>query len=214
MPIPGGGTTGDTLDLLTLDEGRTALNDKTGQADATRLAQLITAISRRIDDICGPVVMRDITEEATVNGSQAILRVYPVDSITSLTEYAGTTAQALSAENFPASTTAYDYALLNGGASGLVERRSGGLPVAFGGTVGTGRVLATYIAGRYPTTAAVDPKFKEAAAAILRRVWAREAGRWTIGADPYGDTEVSGFYRAIDPMIEEFLGSEVQVRVG
>src|SRR5436190_4085590 len=119
----------DLLDILTLAEGRTALNDTGSQADAGRLAQVITAISRRIDDICGPVVQRQITEEATINGCRALLRTYPVASITTLTEYIGITGQALNPENFPSATTVNDYALLHDGASGLIERRSKGVPI-------------------------------------------------------------------------------------
>lgn len=200
-----------SLDLLTLSEAYRALNDndaataETG-TDDDRVGQMVTAISRRIDEQCGPVVVRTIAnEEAEGRCSQILLRHYPVYSVTTITEYQGTTPTVLAAEAFP-TVTGNDYSLLNGGLSGIIERRAQGYTYRFA----YGRVIATYRAGRYLSTELVDPKFKEATAAILRRTWAREAGRWTNG-DPYGDggSVGPGFFRAIDPMIEEYLGGEM-----
>ena len=53
----------DTLDVLTLAEGRVAVGmDGADPSEDTELAQAITAISRRLDDRCGPIVVRTYTD--------------------------------------------------------------------------------------------------------------------------------------------------------
>lgn len=212
----------DTLDLLTLAEGYTAINDSasalagTGPYD-TRLAQMITAVSRRVDDKCGPVVQRTISGEEHPRrqgrdlGNAIYLRYRPVASVTTITEYVGTSPQVLTAENFP-TVTGNDYRLVNNGLSGVVERRNSGYPWAFAAGSQYGRVIVTYVAGRYASTAAVDAKFKEAAAAILLRLWKRGGGPWAGGSDPFTDSSGIGFFRAVDPMIAEFLAEEMLLR--
>lgn len=205
----------DTLDLLTLTEGYAAINDPASAAAGTGsydtvLARRITAISRRVDELCGPVVQRTISNEEHEGGYPTLrLLYYPVASITTLTEYVGTTGQVLSAENFPNSTTANDYKLVDNGRRGVVHRRSFG----YGYQFAVDRVIATYTAGRYASTDTVDTKFKEAAAAILLRLWKREAGSWAAGGDPFEDTSGIGFFRVVDPMVEEFLGDEMRAPV-
>lgn len=202
----------DPLDLLTLPEGYAAISDVTSAAAGTgsndgRLAAMITAISRRVDDLCGPVVRRTITGEEQPGGDPTIqLRYYPVASVTTITEYNGTSPTVLAAENFPSGVTQYDYKILDEGKSGLISRRAQGYGYVFAGD----RVIVTYSAGRATSTETVDPKFKEAASAILKRLWKREAGSWASGGDPFSGDQQFTFFRAITPMVEEFLGYEMR----
>lgn len=189
----------DALDILDIDEAEAALN-MTGATHEAELAQWVTAISRRIDDACGPVVVRSVTETHQGGSSWIIPYTQPVYEVTTLTEYSGVAPTVLAVEAFPTVTSA-DYALVNG----IVYRRSSGCDAVFAG----GRVIITFDAGRYADTASVDAKFKAAAGSILRRLWAREAGAWARGGDPFANADTTvGFFKAVDPMIDEFLGSE------
>lgn len=164
----------DTLDLLSLDEGKRALNIPL--ADTTQdveVASYITAVSRRIDDMCGPVVIRTVTGETHRGGAPTIFpRNAPVAAITSVTEYAGTTAQVLTAET-NAAKTANDYSVDSDGY--VIYRRSTGSDSVF--PAGRSNVVITYEAGRYANTAAVDPLFKQAAAVFLSHLWKFEQGQ-------------------------------------
>jgi len=160
-------------DLITLDEAKLALNIPTATTTFdTELAPVVTAVSRRIDDLCGPVVIRAIAETVYDGGtSQIFLADQPVAAVTSLTEYSSTTATTLTLETNlvkPASGYSVDYA------GGIIHRRSGGYDSAF--TAGRGNVVVVYTAGRYANTASVDAKFKEAAALYLRHIWTKSQG--------------------------------------
>lgn len=194
----------DTLDILTLDEGMTAISmtgSGSNHEDAVALA--ITGVSRAIDDLCGPVVVRTITDEIHYpSGHTPIFLDYqPVSSITSITEYASGTGTALTAEDH---NTAGTYLLRDG----LVARRSGFYTTSWYGNA----VKVTYVAGRYATTSAVDEKWKNAAAMILRRWWAREAPAWARGGDPFAAEGAGGigFFQIVRPVVNEFLSHELR----
>lgn len=163
----------DTLDVLTLDEAKAALNI-TGATFDTELASYITAVSQRLDDICGPIVQRTVTDEAHDGGTPVIWPyLAPVASIVSVVEYVSGTDSALAAET-PA--TSGDYVLANAGTiNSQIRRRSGWATQAF--AAGTGNILVTYVAGRFATTAVVAPKFKQAAAIFLSHLWRFEQGQ-------------------------------------
>lgn len=199
----------DTLDILTLGEAKAAINlDSSVATHDTEIARFVTAVSRRIDELCGPVVVRTITGEQHPGGGRSIVpRKRPVSSVTTIKEYSGTTATTLAAEDLAAGTaTANDYWLdpdLD-----IIYRRSATRASVFADT----RVILTYVAGRAADTATVDAKFKIAAGSILRRLWKREAGAWARGGNPFdADADTNGFFRAVDPMIAELLGSERHV---
>lgn len=203
----------DPLDLLSLDDGKAAINmDSSNVEHNDELARHITAISRIIDDACGPVVIRTITNEVHHIGPDA-LAVYldqqPVQSVTTVSEFTGGTTTVLSAVAFGAVTSGY-YA---GGRTGVLSRRRSGEPYAW---PAGGAVQVTYVAGRYADTASVDPRFADAAAAILRRLWKREAGAWAQSSTFFedGDSQLgSGFFRVARPIIEEMLAGEIQDRM-
>lgn len=165
----------DTLDVLTLAEGKVAVGiDSADTSQDTPLAAKITAVSRRLDQLVGPIVRRTVTGEVHEGGRCEIkVRRYPVYSFTTVTEYSATTATVLTAEDYdtqPAdaywaepwhtSTAVY---------SGCVHRRSGGWSHVF--PWGPEAVRVTYVAGRYADTASVDPMFKDAAAIMLKNSW-------------------------------------------
>lgn len=210
----------DTYDLLTLVEGYTAINDPTSAAAGTgshdtELATFITAVSRVVVDLCGPVVDQTITSELHDGGKYLIRpRVTPVSSVTSITEYQSTTGQALSAET-NASKTAHDYLLHSDGHHVTIHRRSSNTDRLF--PTGRRNVDLAYVAGRAASTATVDAKFKLAASAILRRVWKREGSAWAQSSDYFGsvDDPAPGlsFFRAVKPMVDEFLHDELRPHV-
>ena len=166
----------DTLDIITLAEGKSAVG--IGSSDTsqnTALAQKITAVSRRIDRLCGPVVQRTVTGEVHPGGRSCIrVRRWPVASFTTVTEYDATVSQALTLEGFdtqpaegflPERWESTPTAVFNG----KIWRRSAGSYSWF--PAGPEAVVATYVAGRAADTAAVDAVFKEAATIALKNVW-------------------------------------------
>lgn len=164
----------DQLDLLTLDEGKRALNIPLADTTQdTELAGYITAVSRRIDAMCGPVVVRTVTGELHTGGTSMLFpRMAPVATITSVVEHVGTTATTLAAES-NSTKTGNDYLI---GADGyVVYRRASGSDSVF--PPGRSNVVITYTAGRYADTAAVDPRFKQAAAIFLSHLWRFEQGQ-------------------------------------
>lgn len=162
----------DTLDIITLAEGRAAVNlHASDTSQDTEVAAYITAVSRRLDQVVGPVVVRTITAE-THDTSGRFVRLHhsPVSSVTTVTEYVGTTGTVLTAEAVGVATTANNYAL--DARYGIITRRSGGTDAHF--SLGRSRLVVTYVAGRYATTAAVDPLFKSAASIFVAHLWRRE----------------------------------------
>lgn len=165
----------DTLDVLTLDEAKAAIN-LTGSSQDTELASYITAVSRRLDELAGAIVVRTVTGEVHSGGRSLITLLYrPVVSITSITEYQYTTAQALTAEtNATKPATGYLVDLRWGD----IRRRASGGDSWF--PSGMDNIVVTYVAGRAATTAAVDPKFKQAAAIFLSHLWRLEQGSGSV----------------------------------
>ena len=187
-------------DILTEDEALAAINMVgSGASHALELGMWVSAISEAIDAACGPVVVRTVSETLDAAGGVLFLTQYPVDSVTTVTEYVSGTGTVLTAES---TTVAGGYLLRNG----ILARRS-----SFATINWHGQVTVTYEAGRYATTAEVGAKFKLAAASILRRLWAREASAWSRGGDPFAEAGAGpGFFRVAEPMIQEFLGDELR----
>ena len=187
------------LDVLTEDEALAAVNMVGSGADhALELGMWVSAISEAIDAACGPVVIRTVTETLDASGGVLFLTQYPVDSVTTVTEYVSGTGTVLTAES---TTAAGGYLLRNG----ILARRS-----SFSTINWNGQITVVYEAGRYANTEDVGAKFKLAAASILRRLWAREASAWSRGGDVFGTEPAVGFFRVAEPMIEEFLGDELK----
>lgn len=189
------------LNLLTRAEAYTAINDPTTAAEVSsdRDAQFIdiwvAAVSRRVDELCGPVVIRTVTETLSGTGGDVLyLRRPPAASVTSVT----VSGDALDAADYDLDNDNRFLAKL--------YRDTGRWPD------GRRNIEVVYEAGRHADTATVGPLFKLAASAILRRLWSREAGAWAAGGDPFAvDATGSGrFFKAIDPMVAEFLSDEMR----
>lgn len=198
-----------TTDLLTLAEARAAVN-VTGTEFDTDLALFVAGVSERIDALCGPVVARGVTGERHDGGAAWVRpRLVPVLDVTAVSEYTGTAALVLVEETLgtaPASAFLFE---ASPKFAPSVIRREGGLDSLFPGGY-RGNVVIGYTAGRYTDTASVGSKFKVAAAAVLRRLWRREQTAWAQGRDYLSeDAKPSGFFRAVDPMVREFLADEV-----
>lgn len=188
----------DVLSLLTREEAYTAINDAlsaTAQSSPERDPEVIgiwlPAISRRVDELCGPVVTRTVTETYSGDGRDRLyLRTPPALEVASVTVDGDVLAN-----------DSYD-----------LDNDNRFLAVLYGPwPSGRRNIVVEYQAGRFADTDTVDPLFKMAAAAILRRLWSREAGAWARGGDPFTESGMSpGFFKAIDPMVHEFLGDETR----
>lgn len=206
----------DTYDLLTLNEGKTAINLATSvTTHDTELAMFITGISRRFDDILGPVVQRAVTERHHGGDCSVLLRQTPVASVTTVVEWTTSgTSTSLTAETDSTKPASAYLLVHNHNHTARLLRRTAGNTVAF--EVGTNNIVVTFQAGRYANTAAVDALFKLAAANCLRRIWQRESKTWAQTPDGFGspDGVDVGFFRVIDPVIREWFPAELPPLVG
>ena len=207
----------DTLDVLTLTEAKAELGIGAGDTSKdTTLARKITAVSLRLDQACGPIVVRTITGEVLEGGAgHAWVSKPPVFSWTSVTEYSATVAQVLDPEDYDTQPT-YGYIAQRGGTptsvySGRIERRSSGGPLTF--PAGPEAVRVTYVAGRFAATATVDPLFKEAAAVMLKNAWrTQEAavqglGEFDVPAQNFPRFGIPNY--VADMLAEEWLAGPV-----
>lgn len=201
-------------DILTIDEARTAVNLGGQSSQDAQLGMFVSGITGRIDDLCGPVVIRTVTDEAHDGGDRRIwLDESPVDSVTTVVEWLSTTSNNLTAET-NSSKPASGFLLDHAGNAAYLIRRSSGSDTRF--PAGRRNVVVTYEAGRFASTSAVDGKFKLAVASILRRVYKRESAVWSHSPGAFSELDAdtptpSGmFFRALDPMVKEFLGDEVR----
>lgn len=188
-------------DIVSLGEVKRAIGGFSGTTYNEELRRWITAVSARVDELYGPVVIRTITDEAhTGVGSMLFLRHHPVAAITSVKEYASGVETTLTAESFG---TAGTY-LLNT-TLGTLTRRSGWATTAFGAS----GVLVSYTAGRYANTAAVGQRWKTAVLDVLRRRWARESPAWARSSQfaEIGEPVGPLFFNATDSALRELLGS-------
>lgn len=177
----------DLLDVLSIADARDEVGIGVGVAtyDA-KLEPLVTAISRRLDSVCGPIVNRTLTDELYTGGRSSIwLKNRPVSSVTTVTEYTGTTAQILTAET-NAAKTANNY-LLDDTRTGRLLRRMSGCDTCF--PTGRRNVAVTYVAGRAATTSVVDRRFAEAARICLKHLWRAENSVGTVTFGPANPLE-------------------------
>lgn len=202
----------DLLDVITLPEALKAVNLPAGSSSHdSELAAYVTAVSRRLDDLCGPIVLRTVTGERHDGGHPLVfLKQAPqsrtsATSITTLTEYDCGTAQVLTAEDLAvASTTNFLFER----DTGIIRRRASWKDVRFGATA----VVVTYAAGRYAATASVDAKFKQAAAMMLAHLWRREQGSGTVSFSEFdadGAASLTPSF-AVPRAVVELLADEVK----
>lgn len=191
------------LDVITEDEAKAGLNiPLSDTSQDTELAQVITAASRWLDDLVGPVVTRAVTETHQKPSNPIYLRQPPALGVTSVTEYSSGTGTVLTAE---AVSTAGGY-LWNTN-DHTVSRRS-----SFTDTDWTGQaVVIVYTAGRYTSTANVDPRFKDACVTILQYLWQQRGTSPQRAYDPetaqaYGGSTWSA--KGVNTQVRQMLVDE------
>jgi hypothetical protein len=183
----------DDIDVLTLPEAKQAVGLVQTNTDLDDyLSTLVTAVSGQLDQLCGAVRNRTVTDEVHDGGCSTIrLHRIPVYSVTSVAEYNSTTSTTLTAET-NASKAAGNY-VHDGSAgtlrSGTIRRRSSNSDYTF--AEGRRNVVVTYVAGRAANTEVVPAKFKQAAAMMLRNIWIGEqaSGSQTFGA--FSDIDIN-----------------------
>lgn len=199
-----------SLDVISLDEAKDAINQTSVSTTDSELALWITAVSQRFDRLCGPVVKRSVTE--LHDGGETFIRprTTPLAEVTTLTEYVSTTGTVLSEET-NATKPSNGYLIDAPWTHDVrIRRRGSGGDSLF--PWGRNNVELVYNAGRADSTSDVDEVFRLTAGAILRRLWSREQGAWSTGGDPFA--EAGGgqmrFHKTVDPMVREFLADEMR----
>lgn len=176
------------LDVLSSAEAVEAISSPGTSSE--KLAKVVTAVSLRLDKAVGPIVVRTITDETRLTGCRPTveLGLWPIASISSLVEYDENGTPTTLTETTPSTKPADGFRLTPTTAEpelglyrSLVERRAGSRVEAFDETV-----VATYVAGRFEDTAAVDERYKEAARICLVNLWQRIQ----TGTITYEDAEV------------------------
>ena len=192
-------------DLVTTSEAAAYLQ----QPNTTGLLPAwIEAVSARLDDLCGPIVSRTVTDQLDGGMTSVLLSKPPVLSVTSVTEYVATTATVLTlATNSSQPTAGYHLDAL----AGRVERRSGASRASF--PAGEKNVVVVYAAGRYADTASVGWRFKQAALIAVSHLWQVEHGtRNQTFSNPEG-TAGFGPGWSIPKRALDILGDELSYKV-
>lgn len=158
----------DLLDVITYGEAREALKGLKGPADDNRVAGLVTAVSRRLDVACGPIVARVVTEPFLNAAGTLFLQGRPLAGAP-----APVVTEAWSNET-PVALLATDFLVEDDGVSGRVTRWAG-----YWAT----RVSVTYTAGRFASTEEVGEPFTTAAGLLLQHFWRPSSGG---GSEQFG----------------------------
>lgn len=208
----------DTYDLLTLSEGKAAINVRDFDEKYTvDLEGYITAASQRIVDLCGPVVYRTFTAEVYDGGvgyvelRNAAYGPLAVTTIGSAAEYdSGGVATTLTAEDY--ATKPADGFLVEP-ETRIVRRRVGGSAGWF--LSGSRNLVFTYTSGRAASTATVPAKFKTAAQILVAHLWRQrgpQAGAYRNDTDGGPMFGVAPF--ATPKAVTDLLSSEIPPAVG
>jgi hypothetical protein len=173
----------DDWDILAPSEAYEAVGvSDTSAGHDSQLTRMVTAVSRRIDELCGAVVQRTVTDEPYDGGRRSIELPWATAAVTSVKEYTGTTLANLTVETITAPTST-NYVFDK--RKGFLYRRSGGMDYMF--APGRANVLVTRTWGRYPTTMDVDEQFKTAAEMVLHDWWQASAQWWEKNSSFGGD---------------------------
>jgi len=184
--------------LVTLADAKTHMNITATTWD-TEIQGFIDDATPVVEDIVGPVIQVAFDEWYDGGGMFLSVRHRPIVSVTSVTEYIGTSAYTLTGVATPDLGTSYSYTFEP---SGRVIRRSGG-----GGMrpfpVGVSNVRVVYVAGR----ATVPPNVRLGALELIRHLYqlSQQGGRPAFGggAAEEGPWAPSGF--AVPTRVLELL---------
>lgn len=201
----------DTLDVITLTAAKAAVGGLT--RDETLLATYITAVSRRLDDLCGPIVRRTITNELHDGGYESIWLYHaPVYAVSTVTEAQGTTQVTCTAQTFAtapaAGYVAEPHAPGSTLYSGRLRRTAGGCPSKW--YPGPNTVQVSYTAGRYADTDAVDELFAEAAILCLKNLWRGEQSGVAASSADYQGPQSLFPGRAVPNSVLDLLVDEIR----
>jgi len=184
-------------DILTMVEAKAAVNlSPSSVGNDVAIQSANSAISELLDDLCGPVVVRSVTETVDIFGPLVFLTQWPVSLVTTVTEFSAGVGTALTAES---TTVSGDYLERNG----ILSRRSSWSTVRWSGT----QVTVVYTAGRYATTAVVGAKFKKAASEILTGNWQKFAAAWARGGDQLAEPV---FFDEVSQTVARWLARELK----
>lgn len=182
--------------LLDRNEAYEAINDPvTGDAVAAdrdgEMFLWVAAVSRRIDELCGPVVAREVVERHHGGSDVLRFRTLPVLSVTEVAVDGGVVDPSV-----------YD-----------LDDDNRFVPKLEHVTVwpaGRRNVTVTFEAGRVASTADVPATFKLAAATILTGLWSKYGGAWARGGDPFAEAG-SGpqFFDELTHNVKRWLGDEL-----
>jgi hypothetical protein len=167
-----------TLDVISEARAKQALSLSPADVRLSDvLATAITAVSQHLDDVCGPIVQRTVTDVLDTPGDlcHVMLTTGPVSSITSVTFYDSGVSEVLTAETLTAAggylAELEDRIRPDGTAqmlTGRLRRRSSFSDWWWK----RGRLQVVYSAGRYATTAAAaGSRFELAAMLTLKSSW-------------------------------------------
>lgn len=207
----------DTYDVLTTTEAKQILSiSLTDTSKDSSVERVVTAVSRRLDRLIGPVVQRAVTDErAGARGCHLELAYGPVSAVSSVVEYQGTTAVTLTEETPGVEPTdgwvGERYAPNPSLLSGVLIRRCSGSDRLW--WEGHGNVVVSYTAGRAAATASVDARHKEAAGLMVRNLWRSYEN--TVGGVDQFDTPTQAFPAfAVPNAVKELLADELQTDDG
>ena len=182
--------------LLTRTEAYEAINDPvSGSAVAadrdSEMFLWVAAVSRRIDELCGPVVARQVVERHHGGSDVLRLRTLPVLSVTEVTVDGGVVDPSV-----------YD-----------LDDDNRFVPKLEHVTVwpsGRRNVTVTFQAGRAADTDSVDSLFKLAAANVLNGLWAKYGGAWASGSDPFAEAGAGPqFFDELTHNVKRWLADEM-----
>lgn len=150
-------------DLVTLSDVKLELGIPDASTSQDALLTIdIAAATEVIERIKGPILPRTLTaEQHDGRGFYVSLDYRPVISVTSVTEYVGTTAFPLTVVSNPAGAGAFS-CQLDTEAGTLTRLTTGGAQIGFAN--GEGNIQVTYVAGR----ASVPPSVRLAAMRLIQ----------------------------------------------
>ena len=152
--------------LCTLAEVKLQLN-KDSTADDDEIQSYIDSITDPVEDYCGAVLPRTVTETHRPNGAVLVLREERLSAIASVTEYVGITPYVLTAATNPSQASVYCY-FSDPSSPTVIERwGASGYRQAF-----MGPVQVTYTAG----FATVPTSLNLAARMIVQNIWTTQRG--------------------------------------
>lgn len=184
-------------DILSEQEAADAIRS-TSAANITEIAALNSSVTGQIDALCGPVVIRSVTERVSGQYTGPILlRSTPVASITSVVEHVGSTNTTIASTGYELESTGHFARLF---------RLSSGYDTTW--TAGSRNFTVTVASGRYTSTATVDPKWKGLAASILRAQWQQDSAVWQRRPEFSDDEGLPGFVD-VEDMIRRRLPYEL-----